>query len=97
QGIIKNKYQNMIVLASWTCSQLEGNILAELPLPSSDIHALEQLLLLLNKTLEDEMYSGFDVNAGDEDKETLLTYTSQLFLRTRLDKGHQQLYGSGYL
>jgi hypothetical protein len=70
---------------------LESEILAELDLPPSGIASIEDCLL---------MPLVFpDVSGGREDTsqstETLLRFTSQLYLRKQLNQAHRQLYGTG--
>jgi len=60
QKKIKDKRGNMIVLASWTALQLESDIPAELPLPSSGIQDVEQKLLLPHRVSENETYEVLD-------------------------------------
>jgi hypothetical protein len=91
ERFITNEYQNSIVLASWACVDLESEILAELDLPPSGIASIEDCLL---------MPLVFpDVSGGREDTsqstETLLRFTSQLYLRKQLNQAHRQLYGTG--
>ena len=97
QRLIKDKRHNMIVLASWTCLQLESDILAELPLPSSRILDVEQMLLMPHNVPEDETYDGLDASGLDEDNDILVFYTAQMYLRSKLNQVHRQLYGSDYL
>ncbi|KAK4614344.1 uncharacterized protein CLAFUR5_09229 [Fulvia fulva] len=99
QNKIKDTRQSLIVLASWSCLQLESDILAELRLPSSNIQTIENLLLMPHKVDEvDDSYSGLDTDAKPEDYDTiLLFYTSQLFLRRKLNQVHQEMYGPGCL
>ncbi|KAM0707290.1 hypothetical protein Q7P35_005528 [Cladosporium inversicolor] len=91
ERLVTNKYQNSIVLASWACMDLESEISAELDLLPSGIASIENCLL---------MPLAFpDVSAGCEDTsqptETLLRFTSQLYLRKQLNQAHRQLYGIG--
>lgn len=96
QKLITDMRQNLIVLASWTCLQLESDILAELPLPSSGIQNIENLLLMPHNLAEEETYQDF---APHEDRKgmsynnVILFYTAQMFLRKRLNQVHRQLYG----
>jgi hypothetical protein len=96
QKLITDMRQNLIVLASWTCLQLESDILAELRLPSSGIQNIENLLLAPHKLAGEEMYEGL---APHEDKKSesyndiLLYYTAQIFLRKHLNQVQRQLYG----
>jgi hypothetical protein len=84
--LISDLQQNLIVLASWTCLQLESDILAELRLPSSGIQNVEHLLLMPHNLTEEEKYEGLANNV-------MLFYTAQMFLRKRLNQVHRQLYG----
>lgn len=94
QSRIKDTRQSLIVLASWTCLQLESDILAELRLPASGIQARENLLLMPHKVPEDESYAGLEPDGRQEDYDNiLLFYTAQLFLRRRLNQVHRQMYG----
>ena len=91
---IKDKRANMIVLASWTVLQLESDILAELPLPSSGIQTVEQKLLYPHQVNQDEAYNELDASANrDEDNNILLFYSAQMFLRRKLNQVHQEIYG----
>lgn len=98
QQRIKDTRQSLIVMASWTCLQLESDILAELKLPASGIQAVENLLLMPHKVNEDESYSGLDPDGRPDDYDIMLIYYSaQLFLRRRLNKVHQEMYGKDAL
>lgn len=98
QQRIKDTRQSLIVMASWTCLQLESDILAELKLPSSGIQAVENLLLMPHKVNEDESYSGLESDGRPDDYDIMLIYYSaQLFLRRRLNKVHQEMYGKDVL
>ncbi|KAF2858849.1 hypothetical protein K470DRAFT_220355 [Piedraia hortae CBS 480.64] len=95
---IKDKHANLIVLASWTCLQLETDILAELPLPSSDIPKMEGILLVpkgirLDEASSDEESEKVPPPINPEDEQTLIYYNAQLFLRRRLNVVHRDLYG----
>ncbi|KAK5115511.1 hypothetical protein LTR62_001170 [Meristemomyces frigidus] len=96
--LIKDKRLNMIVLASWTCLQLESDILAELPLPSSGIQAVEDLLLWPQKVAEDESYGGLEEASDDDEyQRVMLHYTAQMYMRKNLNKIHRQVYASDCL
>jgi hypothetical protein len=86
ERLISDLQQNLIVLASWTCLQLESDILAELRLPSSGIQNVEHLLLMPHNLTEEKTYEGLANNV-------MLFYTAQMFLRKRLNQVHRQLYG----
>ncbi|CAK4033147.1 hypothetical protein DOTSEDRAFT_72963 [Lecanosticta acicola] len=95
QARIKDTRQSLIVLASWTCLQLESDILAELRLPSSSIQNIENLLLMPHKTPDEESYSGLEADGRLEDYNNILIfYTAQLFLRRRLNQVHREMYGA---
>ena len=94
QALIKDKRTNLIVLASWTCLQLESDILAELRLPSSEVPKIENVLLWPHKVPEDESYEGVDLDAGVGDFDNIIIfYTAQMFLRKRLNQVHREMYG----
>ena len=100
QARIKDKRCNLIVLASWTCLQLESDVLAELRLPSSGIQAAENLLLLPHNMPDEERQSYEDIEAWHQETDSqrsynniLLFYTAQTFLRKRLNQVHRELYG----
>jgi hypothetical protein len=96
QRLITDLRQNLIVLAAWTCLQLESDILAELRLPSSGIQNIENLLLMPHNLAEEEMYEGLaphEHREGESYDEVILFYTAQMFLRKRLNQVHRQLYG----
>ena len=98
QARIKDKRHNLIVLASWTCLQLESDILAELRLPSSNIKSVENLLLMPHNMPESETenYEGLEPEGTQENQsygKILLFYTAQMFLRKRLNQVHSEMYG----
>ena len=81
--------QNLIVLASYSCMQLEGGILAELDLPSSGIVSLETMLPM------PRTFPGVSSSQDDpaQSANIFLHFTSQVYLRMRLNQIHKQLYG----
>jgi hypothetical protein len=96
QKSITDMRQNLIVLASWTCLQLESDILAELRLPSSGIQNIETLLLMPHNLAEEETYEGLAPHIDrmrESYNNVMLFYTAQMFLRKRLNEVHRQLYG----
>lgn len=100
QARIKDKRHNLIVLASWTCLQLESDILAELRLPSSGIQDIENLLLMPHNMSDDERENydsvaknGVNDSIQESYGDILLYYTAQMFLRKRLNQVHQEMYG----
>lgn len=95
QARIKDTRQSLIVTASWTCLQLESDILAELRLPSSSIQSIENLLLMPHKAPEEESYHGLEPDGRIDDYDNILMfYTAQLFLRRRLNQVHREMYGA---
>jgi hypothetical protein len=91
QKTIKDKRQGMIVLAAWTCLQLESDILAELRLPPSGIQSIENMLLMpptVNEDTEEKNYSELNNNG------VMLYYSAQMFLRKRLNQVHRFIYGT---
>ncbi|KXT04056.1 hypothetical protein AC578_4909 [Pseudocercospora eumusae] len=98
QARIKDTRQSLIVLASWTCLQLESDILAELRLPDSGIQKVESSLLMPYKINDNETYVGLETDGQPEDYNNILIfYSAQMFLRKRLNKVHRQLYGKDSL
>ena len=96
QARIKDKRHNLIVLASWTCLQLESDILAELRLPSSGIQTIENMLLMPRGMGDNEMenYEGFEADSSRESSDRiLLFYSAQAYLRRRLNQVHKEMYG----
>ena len=98
QARIKDKRHNLIVLASWTCLQLESDILAELRLPSSNIKTVENMLVMPHNMPDSEMenYEGLEPDNTEESQtynKILIFYTAQMFLRKRLNQIHSELYG----
>jgi hypothetical protein len=90
QKFITDKYRSSIVRASCSCIQLESDILAELDLPSSGIASMETVL---------PMPDAFPHVSGEREElshpaNILFHFTSQVYLRSRLNQIHGQLYGS---
>jgi hypothetical protein len=100
---ITDMRENLIVLASWTCLQLESDILAELPLPSSGIQNIENLLLLPRNMAENEQYIAHEALPangefrGESHSNVIIFYNAQTILRQQLNQVHRQLYGPGSL
>ncbi|KAF2213644.1 hypothetical protein CERZMDRAFT_120850 [Cercospora zeae-maydis SCOH1-5] len=98
QARIKDTRQSLIVLASWSCLQLESDILAEMKFPPSGIQEIEHQLLMPHKVNDDETYAGLDADGPPEDDDNMLIYYSaQLFLRRRLNRAHKEMYGKASL
>ena len=100
QARIKNKRHRLIVLASWSCLQLESDILAEMRLPSSGIQTIENMLLMpynmpdkKEESYEDIQLVQRDNNDLESYNNILLFYTAQIFLRKRLNQVHKEMYG----
>lgn len=94
QQQINDKRHNLVVLASWTCLQLESDILAELRLPSSGIQSIENNLLLpYHIAAEDDSYAGLEGDGKQAEDAVLVVYTAQIYLRMRLNKAHREIYG----
>lgn len=93
-ALIKDKRDSMIVLAAWTCLQLESDILAELPLPQSGIQNKEDLLVYPRDVPEDDSYSELHPNGRQPINDNILVfYTFQMWLRKRLNQIHREIYG----
>jgi len=89
QRVITDKRRRSIVLASYSCIQLESDILAVLDLPSSGIVSLETMLPM------PEMFPGVSKSHDDpvQSANNFFHFTSQVYLRVRLNEIHKQLYG----
>ncbi|KAK5108816.1 hypothetical protein LTR62_007790 [Meristemomyces frigidus] len=100
QARITDRQVNLIVLVSWSCLQLESDILADLPYPSSGIQSAENFLLMPHSGREadseaDEQFP--DHEHWEDYDNTMIYYTAQLFLRRKLNQVHREMYGSGCL
>ncbi|KAK3934398.1 hypothetical protein QBC46DRAFT_347675 [Diplogelasinospora grovesii] len=80
---VTEKSDNQLVIAFWTCLQLESDIIAELPLPQSHILEFQEIMPYPNVNLARDL--GFDDNV-------LQSYLAQLYLRKTLNQIHQMLY-----
>lgn len=99
-NLIADKPRKLIVLASWSCLQLESGILAELRLPSSGIWELEDRLPMPQNFHRGDArdYSLRAHPRGDGYLDELLViYCAQAFLQKRLNKIHGELYGCASL
>ncbi|KAG9231951.1 hypothetical protein BJ875DRAFT_99840 [Amylocarpus encephaloides] len=82
-GLLPPK-DNALVIAFWTCLQLESDIVAELPCPHSGILTFEEDMPVPNfKTAAD--IDGFDPLVVE-------SYGAQLFLRKHLNQLHKMFY-----
>ena len=94
QMLIKDTRHALIVLAAWTSVQLESDILAEVQLPSSGIQSIENKLLMPNSPDYAQFHDGVEPYEKHESWDTIMmSFSSQLFLRRRLNQIHRQLYG----
>ncbi|KYG40518.1 hypothetical protein M433DRAFT_77825 [Acidomyces richmondensis BFW] len=86
---------NLMVLAAWTCLQLESDILAELGLPYSGIQKIEDMLLMPRSISFNDTYDEQhpDTQQNENSDEIMLFYTAQLFLRRQLNRVHREIYG----
>ncbi|KAI6837593.1 hypothetical protein KC332_g8898 [Hortaea werneckii] len=92
QEMIKTKRHNLIVLAAWTCLQLESDILAELRLPSSHIQEIENRLAYPKEVPKDENTMEFVGKTPENPVD--IYYSFQLWLRLRLNQIHREMYGA---
>ncbi|KAL2159086.1 hypothetical protein VTH06DRAFT_2845 [Thermothelomyces fergusii] len=83
QDAVTEKSDNQLVFAFWTCLQLESDIIAELPLPQSQILAYEDIMPYPNIQVAKGL--GFD-------EHVLQSYLAQLYLRKTLNQIHGMLY-----
>lgn len=100
QARITSKNADLIVLVSWSCLQLESDILADIRLPSSGIQSIENSLLMPQNSREDDdgAHEQFPHHENRDDyDEILIYYTAQLFLRRKLNQIHREMYGSDCL
>lgn len=91
--VVKDKRQNLIVLASWTCLQLESDILAELRLPGSGLLAMEDVLALPNQVVAEQDYTERPEGQHHTVEPVMDYYSCQMFLRRRLNQVHREMYG----
>ncbi|KAK2625086.1 hypothetical protein QTJ16_005455 [Diplocarpon rosae] len=82
-GIVYHK-DNPLVIAFWTCLQLESDLLAELPCPHSGILTYEEDMPLPNATamVEEDKF----------DRRAMQSYNAQLVLRKHLNGLHNMFY-----
>jgi len=80
---VTEKSDNQLVVAFWTCLQLESDIVAELPLPQSHVLAFEDIMPYPNPNVAKKQ--GFD-------DMVLQSYLAQLYLRKGLNQIHSMLY-----
>jgi hypothetical protein len=95
QARIKDSRHILIVIAAWTCLQLETDILAEMKFPPSGIQEKEPLLLfpIKDPQHEHEIETLQGTGGWDSHDSILMYYISQLFLRRRLNLAHAEIYG----
>lgn len=90
QKRVKSAEHDLVVLAAWSCIQLEGDILAELPYPESGILACEDLLPWPTRIPGG---SQFYKTGALSSHDVLMYFSSQLWLRKRLNLIQNQLHG----
>jgi hypothetical protein len=95
QARIKDSRHILIVIAAWTCLQLETDILAEMKFPPSGIQEKEPLLLfpIKDPQHEHEIETLQGTGGWDRQDSILMYYIAQLFLRRRLNLAHAEIYG----
>lgn len=100
QSRVKGPVHNLILLCTWTTIQLESDILAELPLVPSGIQAHEDLIpwptSIPGATAYDAVLGRGPEHPHNVD-DILLYYSSQLWLRKRLNQIQKDLYGNACL
>ncbi|KAH9906842.1 hypothetical protein F4778DRAFT_600477 [Xylariomycetidae sp. FL2044] len=83
--VIESRRDNQLAFAFWTCLQLESDILAELPLPHSNLLLYEDRMPYPN--FAQAVIAGYT-------EEVVYGYSAQLYLRMQLNKIHNLLYDS---
>ncbi|KKA29624.1 hypothetical protein TD95_000703 [Thielaviopsis punctulata] len=78
---------NQLILAFWTCLQLESDIVAELPRQQSGILAYDGTLPYPNLTLF------HPTGLGPFSERVYMSYMAQLYLRRHLNQIHRMFYG----
>lgn len=95
-NLVTGKPRNLIVLASWSCLQLECDILAQLRLPASGIWKLgDRLPMPQNFHGEDAQSYSQRANPREDSYlgELLVKFSAQAFVRKQLAQIHGELYG----
>lgn len=90
-GRIFNKHENLTILTFWSALQLESDILAEWDYPRSGLHLLENTV-----TYPGQLMTPADQLSQEEQRERYiisLYYSAQLYLRTKLNRIHTDVYG----
>lgn len=95
--LVASKMHHFIVLASWSCLQLEGEVHARPRLPSSGMHTIEDRLPMPQIFLTTDHESASQ--KSEEEREPYLerlffAYTAQVFLWKRLNQSNNDLYSS---
>ncbi|KAK6006864.1 hypothetical protein QM012_005872 [Aureobasidium pullulans] len=86
-----NKHENLTILAFWSALQLESDILAEWDYPRSGLHLLEGSV-----TYPVPNIAQADKLSPEEQRDRYLItlyYSAQLYLRTKLNMIHKDVYG----
>ncbi|KAK3722258.1 hypothetical protein LTR37_002691 [Vermiconidia calcicola] len=97
QSRVKQPFHNLILLSTWTCIQLESDILAELQLVPSGVQEYENVIPWPIEIPGVEMYADFLSEQVHDHKHVLTFYTAQLWLRKRLNSIQRQLFGNAGL
>lgn len=89
----EKSYRDSVILTSWTCLQLESDILAECRYPLGGMPALpfSHFDIPDDGTAICQMHS--DIDPVYTHKTVTLFYTAHTFLRTKLNQVHADLYG----
>ncbi|KAH0026768.1 hypothetical protein KCU80_g13716, partial [Aureobasidium melanogenum] len=86
-----NKHENLTILTFWSALQLESDILAEWDYPRSGLHLLEGSV-----TYPGQLMAPAEQLSQEEQRERYiisLYYSAQLYLRTKLNRIHTDVYG----
>ncbi|KAF2478428.1 hypothetical protein BDY17DRAFT_306399 [Neohortaea acidophila] len=90
QARVKSAEHDLVVLIAWSCIQLEGDILADLPYPESGILACEDLLpwpIRIPGSSQFYQAGGLSCNTA------LMYFSSQLWLQKHLNLLQNELHG----
>lgn len=97
QGRIKDKRHNLVVLASWACLQLEGDILADYDLPTSGIQNVQHLLPLPLDLYDMDGTRASTMGEASEAYEprgnVSIHFAAQSFLSKQLNLFREQFHG----
>lgn len=98
QSRVREDIDDRILLASWSTIQLESDILAELPLPPSELRSHEDNIPWPNRLPDVEVYkvieSANPLSSLPGYCDIFNAYLAQLWLRKRLNHTQRWLYGN---